>query len=117
MAIEEILKTSATVAGIKSDRQILGLTLQVAAHDANGAAKRLTADNIETIRTSVASIAQLIGVDVEVFLNVFDIPPVELNDGATLRLEHRTEVIKSTPETVIVTDDIGAETAVAAEFV
>lgn len=100
MGREEILKTAATVAGIKSDRQILGLTLQVAARDANGETKRLTADNIESIRAGVASLAQLIGVEVEVFLTVFDIPPVVLPDGATLRLDQTTSLVETTPETI-----------------
>ena len=107
MGKEEILKTAATVAGIKSDRQILGLTLQVAARGANGDAKRLTADNVESIRAGVASIAQLIGVDVEVFLTVFDIPPVVLADGETLRLDQTAALVKTAPEPV---EEIAPET-------
>lgn len=117
MKLEKILATAATVAGIKSGRQVLGLTLQVSTRDINGETKRLTADNIESIRANVASLAAMIGVEVDVFATVFDVPPVVLNDGETLRLEHRTEVIKTTPEPVIVTDDIGAETAVESEFI
>lgn len=100
MGKEEILKTAATVAGIKSDRQILDLTLQVAARDANGNAKRLTADNIESIRAGVASLAQLIGVEVEVFATIFDIPPTALSDDETLRLDKTAALIKTTPEPV-----------------
>lgn len=109
MAIEEILKTMATVAGITSGRQVLGLTLQVTARDVNGETKQLTADNIETIRASVASLAQMIGVEVDVFATVFDTPPVELADGQTLRLDQTTALVKTSPEPAPI-EDVAAET-------
>lgn len=107
MGKEELVETAATVAGIKSDRQILGLTLQVAARDANGDAKSLTAENIESIRVGVASLAQALGLNVEVFLTVFNIPPVVLAGGETLRLDQTAALVKTTSEPV---ELIGAET-------
>lgn len=117
MGKEEILKTAATVAGIKSDRQILDLTLQVAARDVNGDAKRLTADNIESIRAGVASLAQLIGVEVDVFAIIFEAPPVTLRDGESLRLDQTTTLVKTTPEPVEEVDGVLAETEVEPEFI
>lgn len=114
MGQEEILKTTETVAGIEGGRQVLGLTLQVTARDASGETRRLTADNVESIRASVASLAQMIGLEVAAFATVFDAPPVELNAGETLRFEQTSALVKTSPETV---DENVSETVVEPDFI
>jgi hypothetical protein len=120
MYMETVLKTSATVAGVVGGRQLVGLFLEVEALDKNGESVRLDGDNVESIRTSVASIAKFLGIEVKAFATVFDIPPVDLADGSKLRLDVATTLTQLTPKPVEPVDDTppAAETEVApVEFV
>lgn len=120
MYTETILKTSATVAGVVGGRQLVGVFFEVEATNANGEPVRLDGDNVENIRTSVASIAKFLGINVKAFATVFDIPPVDLADGSKLRLDVATTLTQLTPKPVESFDDEppAAETEIApVEFV
>ena len=97
MGNDIVLKEFASVAGIKGGRQVVDFTLQAATRNINGEETSLSLEQIEAIRANAASVAQLSGVEVEVFSTVYNLPPVDLKNGETLRLDKTAALVKTSP--------------------